>query len=735
MLAIYVLTLCVSAALMFVVQPMFAKMVLPLLGGSPAVWNTQVVFCQAVLLLGYLYSHLTSEWLGVRKQAVVQCFLIFLPLVSLPVGIAGGWSPPVEENPVPWLFLVLLASLGLPFFVVSTISPMLQKWFASTSHVEASDPYFLYAASNAGSLFGLLGYPVLFEPYLSLEEQSRMWGIGYALLIILTLIGAVAVLKSEGARDHGRQEDSGIGATSRSSSPVLNLSRRFRWMLCAFAPSSLMLSVTTYLSTNIAPVPLLWVIPLAIYLASLILVFARRPFLPHGMVLRVFRVAALPLAIVIILQTKQPIWLLVPLHLVSFFTAALACHGVLARDRPGTVHLTEFYLWVSSGGILGGVFNVFAAPLLFPALGEYPLVVVVAALILAWPEPGETLEFGWSDITLPAGLGILTLLLFLTLQGSELHLDALVVSVPVAVCYFFSRRPARFGFGLGTIFLASLFYTAGQGRILHMERDFFGQHRVQLDPAEGYHILVHSGTLHGKQSLDPDRRCEPLSYYHSSGPLGQFFAAFGEEQRGWSVGVVGLGTGSMVSYSRPGQDWTLYEIDPTVVRIARDTRYFSYLTGCGIEARIVLGDARLSLSHEPDHRFDLLILDAYSSDSIPIHLVTREALALYLEKLTERGLLILHTSNQYLDLRPVLGSLAADAGLVCLMQDDLVISERQREAGKEPSRWALIARRLTDLGELSLDPRWERVHGSSTVDVWTDSYSSILSVLQWGRAR
>ena len=202
-----------------------------------------------------------------------------------------------------------------------------------------------------------------------------------------------------------------------------------------------------------------------------------------------------------------------------------------------------------------------------------------------------------------------------------------------------------------------------------------------------------------------------------------------------SARSVGLGTGSMVSYSRPGQDWTLYEIDPTVVRIARDTRYFSYLTGCGIEARIVLGDARLSLSHEPDHRFDLLILDAYSSDSIPIHLVTREALALYLEKLTERGLLILHTSNQYLDLRPVLGSLAADAGLVCLMQDDLVISERQREAGKEPSRWALIARRLTDLGELSLDPRWERVHGSSTVDVWTDSYSSILSVLQWGRAR
>jgi hypothetical protein len=737
MLAIYSTTLFLSAALMFMVQPMFGKMVLPLLGGSPAVWNTEVAFCQAALLLGYLYAHLTSRWLGIRRQAFLHCFVVFLPLVLLPIGIPEGQAPPTGGNPVPWLLALLSTALGLPFFVVATISPMLQKWFSSSDHPTAGDPYFLYAASNAGSLIGLLGYPVLMEPFFEIEVQGWAWGVGYGLLIVLTLACAVTVLRSKTPLEATPSgQDLGPGQEARVQ--PLAPSRRLRWILGAFVPSSLMLSVTTYLSVNIAPVPLLWVIPLSIYLGTFILVFARRKIIPHGAMVRIFAAAILPLIIVIIFQATQPIWLMIGIHLAGFFVIAMVCHGAIALDRPGTIHLTEFYLWISFGGVLGGIFNAIVAPLVFPTLTEYSLVLVLSVLLLAWTEGGIRRPYQWLDLALPASLGVMAgglIYLFETLgvatgPGAQL----VMFGIPAAICYGFSKRPLRFGLSLGALFLASSLFSGGQGTILHTERNFFGIHKVLLDREGGYHLLSHSGTLHGRQSLEGSRRCEPLSYYHASGPLGQVFAAQGDRSTHWRVGVIGLGPGSIAAYKQPDQQWLFFELDPTVMEIASNPDYFTYLSDCSQNVRVIPGDARLSLSRETDNRFDMIVLDAYSSDSIPIHLITREAVQLYLDKLTEEGLLVFHLSNRYLDLRSVVANLAQDAGVVFLLQDDLSLSQKERSMGKDSSRWAVMTRHRESFGRLANETRWQPV-GKPEGQVWTDSYSSIFSVLSWsGRA-
>ena len=733
MLAIYSTTLFLSAALMFMVQPMFGKMVLPLLGGSPAVWNTEVAFCQGILLLGYLYAHLTARWLGIRRQAFLHCFVVFLPLLLLPIDIPQGQSPPNVGNPVPWLLTLLTMALGLPFFVVATISPMLQKWFSSTDHPTAGDPYFLYAASNSGSLIGLLGYPVLLESYFQLQDQGWAWGVGYGLLILLTLVCAVTVLRSPAPKAPSFP-DEGLDSVPENRAEPLAPRRRLRWILGAFVPSSLMLSVTTYLSVNIAPVPLLWVIPLSIYLVTFILVFARRTIIPHGGMVRIFSVAILPLIIVIIFQATQPIWLMIGIHLAGFFVIAMVCHGAVARDRPDPAHLTEFYLWISLGGVLGGVFNAIVAPMVFPTVTEYSLVLVLSVLLLAWNEGGIRRPYQWLDLALPASLGVAAaglIYLFETLDVATGPLAQVVMfGIPAAACYGFSKRPLRFGLSLGALFLASSLYSGGQGTILHAERNFFGIHKVLLDREGGYHLLSHSGTLHGRQSLEGSRRCEPLSYFHATGPLGQVFAALGDRTAHWRVGAIGLGTGSIASYKQPDQQWIFFELDPTVVEIASNSDYFTYLSDCSQGIRVIPGDARVSLSGLTDDRFEMIVLDAYSSDSIPIHLITREALQLYLDKLTEEGLLVFHLSNRYLDLRSVVANLAQDAGLAYRLQDDLSLSQEERSLGKESSRWAILARHPASFGRLANDPRWRLVEETAE-QVWTDSYSSIFSVLNW----
>lgn len=747
MLALFTMTMFVSATLLFLIQPMFARMILPMLGGSPGVWNTAVVFYQTVLLIGYLAAHVMTTWLSVRRQIMLYSILLVLPFLVLPIGVPAGWIPPAEANPIPWLLALLALAVGLPFFVVSTSSPMIQRWFSHTRHPSAHDPYFLYAASNVGSILGLLIYPFVLERVLRVQEQSWLWFGGYGLYVVLMVACGVVVWRTASS-------EATIPATKHQAQPEasnkpLSWKRRGQWVMWAIVPSSLMLSVTTYLSTNIASIPLFWVIPLTIYLLTFVFVFASKPIIPHWIMVRALPIILLPLIVVILAQATDPIWLLFPLHLLAFFIITMACHGALANDRPPPQHLTEFYMWVSIGGAIGGVFNALLAPVLFTSVLEYPLMLALVAFFALMPAQRQTsssptqeksVHHWWHsrriDIVAPLVLAAVIAALVVGIQMSNVQPQplrlALMFGIPVLVCFSFSRRPVRFGLGVTAIVLVGMtLYNPTRGDVVHLERSFFGVHKVLRDDERGYMMLVHGTTLHGVQSLDPARASESLSYYYPTGPIGQVLEAFQTKEGFDQIAVVGLGVGSLACYRQDGQEWTYYEIDPLVEKIARDPRFFTYLDTCAPDMNIVLGDARLSLVDAANQHYDLIVLDAYSSDAIPLHLITREAFDLYLDKLSPDGILAFHISNRYLNLKPVLAALSHDLGLVALFQDDMTISEEESRQGKNASQWVVIARSATDLDPLTTDSRWETLESQPQQVVWTDDFASIFDVLEW----
>lgn len=734
-------TLFVSALLLFLIQPMVGKMILPLLGGTPAVWNTCMVFFQAALLAGYAYAHTTVAWLGVRRQATLHLIVLLIPLFVLPIAMAGGSAPPTDANPVLWLLWRLLVAVGLPFFAVSASAPLLQKWFAYTGHRDAKDPYFLYAASNTGSLLALLGYPLLLEPSLVLVDQSRIWAAGYALLAVM--IGACAIVVRRcsvvAAAYPNRETSAGlshaVGTSADSSGPTVH--RRMWWVLTAFVPSSLMLGVTTHITTNLAAVPLLWVIPLAIYLLTFVLVFARKPVLGHELMARLLPFVILPVAVLTFLELRTMGWLLIPLHLVMFFVAAMVCHGRLAKSRPSARHLTEFYLWMSVGGVLGGLFNAIVAPLVFHSVAEYPLAMVLACLVL--PRRGTAEDAPRArrlDFALPGALGLVAVGIIRGLHSVGLSEGVLsrvlALGLPAMLCFSFKERPIRFGLGFGVVLLVIAYYAGLQhGRPVCVERNFFGVKRVVLDSERNLRILVHGTTKHGIQSTVPKAHPEPLAYYHRSGPIGDVFSAYHGQDAKSRIAVIGLGVGAMAAYARPGQHFALYEIDPAVARIAGDPEYFTFLTQCRGTYEIVLGDGRLTLARAPDRSYDLIVLDAFSSDAIPTHLLSREAFEVYLSKLGDGGVLVFHISNVHLNLEPVVGRLAAEFGLICRSRADLAVSEKEQARGKLPSHYVAMARSPEDLGDLADNPQWRPVSPHPDTPVWTDQYSNLLSLFRW----
>jgi hypothetical protein len=773
---LFAVTLFVSAALLFLIQLLVAKMILPLLGGMPAVWITCLLFFQAVLLAGYTYAHAVGRRLATRRQALAHLGLLVvpvlaLPLLTLPLQLLRGEAPaagpatwiglpPNDASPIPWLLGLLVLTVGLPFFALSTTAPLLQRWFARTGHPSASDPYFLYAASNLGSMLALLGYPVVLEPSLGLAEQSGVWIAGYILLIVLVATCAFAVWRSPietlvntPAKNPGdkhlhlsavekrgdKRPRVAPEKPSDQTAGALNPGYRLRWLALAFVPSGLLFGVTTYLSTDLAAVPLLWVIPLALYLLTFILVFARRTLVPH-------RFVVLILPVLILLQLGQvlghlvePKWPAMLLHLLLFFAAALFCHGELARSRPPVEHLTEFYLWMSLGGVLGGLFNVLIAPLVFNMVAEYPLEIALACLFVphlagARKPRDPVVNLG---VPLVAGIVAAVLLALLPSWRETTWFRTGLLLVPAVLVYLvgarFTNRPLLFGLGVELILLGAVMGLSPEGEVLYRERSFFGVVRVTRDPDRQYIQLFHGGTSHGKQRIsnDPEERNTPRTYYHPTGPIGQVFAAFSGEQAKRQVALVGLGPGSLAHYGEHGQEMTFYEIDPAVVWIAQDSGRFSFLRESKATINIVLGDGRLALAREPDGKFGLIVLDAFSSDAIPVHLLTREALRdVYLRKLADDGLLAFHISNRYLDLQPVLGDLAADLGLVCRGEVD----PGDERVGKADSVWVIMARKEADLGPLAHDARWQRLAGRPGERVWRDDYSNLLRVFRWKAA-
>jgi spermidine synthase len=727
-------TIFVGAGLLFLIQPMFARMALPLLGGAPAVWNTAMVFYQAVLLTGYAYAHVTTRWLGARRQAALHLAVLLLPISALPIALPAGWVPPGDASPVSWLFALLAVAVGLPFFAVSATSPVLQAWFAATEHRAARDPYVLYAASNVGSLLALLTYPALVERLLRLDEQSRLWAWVYGGFVLLAAACAAGLWRTQ-ARHVTERHAEATPAPPGSDEAVrpVTLARRARWVVLAAVPSSLMLSVTTYLSTDIAAVPLLWIAPLSIYLLTFAIVFGRRRLIPHRVWVELLPVALLPLVLVLVARANEPLALIIPTHLVVFFVAAMVCHGELARDRPDPRHLTAFYLWIAVGGVLGGAFTALVAPRIFNSVLEYPLVIALLPLLPARPPAawqGRSRQL--LDVALPLGLGVLAAELIRTLERAD-RVDSIgpAMGLLVLVCLTFARRPLRFAFGLAALLLAGSFHHGEEGQLLFAERSFFGVSRVTRTRDGQYQMLLHGTTLHGMQALAPGRRAEPLTYYHARGPLGQVFPALDALAPRRAVAVVGLGAGSVACHGKAGQRWTFYEIDPTVFRIARSTHFFTFLRDCPPQPFVILGDARLTLARAPDGAYDLIVLDAYSSDAPPLHLITLDAVRLYLAKLAPGGVLVLNISNRHLDLEPVVGAIARAAGLVARTRSDNEIGAAERLAGKVESQWVVMARRAENLGALLEAPQWRAPATPPDLAPWTDNFASLLTAFHW----
>lgn len=745
-LGLFAITIFTGAALLFLVQPMMAKHVLPLLGGSPAVWNTCMVFFQGLLLAGYAYAHASVRALGVRRQVVLHLAVASVPgllwvlgwaPIEAPTGKALGEG---HTSPVVWLLLMLAVCVGPAFFVLSTCATLMQRWFAGLGHRTSPDPYFLYAASNAGSMLALLAYPLLVEPRLSLSGQRTWWSAGYVVLLGLTAACAAVTLRR--TREVARVEPG----------PPPTMRQRAMWVALAAAPSSLLIAVTQYLSTDIAAAPLLWVVPLALYLLTFILAFSRRWGVPLRVSDRTLPVLAVSLAVIVLLARHDPIWLIVVLNLAALFFGGTMCHGRLAAMRPPAGHLTDFYLCLAIGGVLGGLFNAVVAPVLFDWLAEYPIALAAVCMLrtgsadrpakdpatpVAARERWAGLARGLAAASIPAALLGVAHWVAPMVRGiaseeyREYWRNVLLVGVPVTACYMLVRSPVRFGAALGAVLLldATIELRRNEAQV----RTFFGVYAAYYTATPkgvGIIELRHGTTLHGARWVDDRFRSEPLVYYHRRGPIGDVFRAWGHTELFDRVALVGLGTGSIASYGRPGQTLRFFEIDPAVVKLATQGGLFHFIGDSKAVCEFVIGDARLSLAKEPDASFGAIVLDAFSSDAVPVHLLTREALGVYLSKLRPGGVLALHVSNRYLDLERVVAGVAGAHALAGLIRDDSVPDEESKQSLHWSSTWIVLARNKADLTPLLAQRGWHELPMKSTGRVWTDDYSSVLGVFE-----
>ena len=721
---LYAATLFVSALLLFSIQPMFAKMVLPKLGGAPAVWSVAMVFFQTVLLAGYGYAYVLNRLLSPRWAAMFHLLLLGITAMMLPIAIAPGWGVPPQDGTTLWLFGLFAVSIGLPFFTLSASAPLLQSWFASSGHKQAGNPYVLYAASNLGSFAALFAYPVIIEPFLTLKTQTAAWSIGFALLaVLLSFVGLLTARALPAA-----VQAEAVGDVSA------NVFERMRWIALAAVPSGLVIAVTAYLTTDIAAAPFLWVVPLAIYLLTFVAVFRERPWIAHANVVRFVPFAVAPLAVSLI-GGEKVFWLTsIALNLVVFALLTLMCHGELYARRPSPRRLTEFYLCTSFGGVIGGGFAGLLAPQIFNGNYEYPILIALALLCMPGLVTGGSRKALTEAAPWLVASAALALVWYVTRfqPSATLELPFQVLLALLAAAMLFQRqRPMRF-FGLVILsFSVTALWRPGIAPI-ETARSFFGVHKVAEVNDGRARLLYHGTTIHGAQRLRNDDGTPvsgpllPQTYYYPGGPFAEAIGAVRAARGSLNhVAVVGLGTGTLACHSKGNEHWTFFEIDPEVIRIARDPRRFEFLSRCAPESPVIAGDARLTLEASAD-RYDLIVLDAFSSDTIPVHLLTREAVAGYLSKLSPHGVLLLHISNRHLDLTPVVAKVAQSLGLAAFVRED-------RSAGdllttlKADARLVVLTRDAADAG--SVAGNWMPLRPDQSSALWTDDYSNILGIM------
>lgn len=722
MLPAFAGALLLSALLLFSVQPMFTKMMLPSLGGSPAVWSVAMVFFQIMLLLGYLWAHALTRLFSLPAAAIAHLCLT-AAFIVLPLAWPAASAPSAEGDQALWLVGAFAVSVGLPFFALAGNGPLLQAWFARSGHRAAGDPYFLYAASNAGSFVALLAYPLLIEPFFGLRAQSLAWAWGFAgLLLSLALCAAFALA----ARGAASVKDPALRAKA-----AIAWRDRLAWIGLSSVPSGLLVAATAHISTDIAAAPLLWVAPLALFLLTFIVAFRDRlPASPRVLFLAHTLTGALALSSFLGAATNIPMQLAV--HLLLLFVASLSIHHALYKRRPPASALTDFYVCMSLGGALGGLFAALVAPGIFSSVLEYPILIVATFLCL----PGA---FGWdrragrtaAAFAIFAGAALVALYFAV---GSGLVNDAMraaLIASLAAPMLILRERPALAAGFAGLAAIAALML-GGPVSDERSYRSFFGVHKIGMWQEGKTRILKHGTTIHGfARVLNEDgslatQRPRPTGYYTLEGPMGEAIASVRLQKGGRlnHVAAIGLGAGTLACHLREGEAMTFYEIDSLVVDLARDPKLFPFLTACAPKAPIVLGDARLTIASQVE-RSDLIIVDAFSSDAIPAHLLTREAVALYLTRLAPNGVIVLHISNRAMDLRATLARVAADAGLIALHRLDVSIMKEDYRSG---SRVVAFMRKRDDFGALALDGgAWNQLEPDISRRVWSDDYSTILT--------
>jgi hypothetical protein len=723
---VYSVTLFLSAFLLFAVEPMFGKMVLPLLGGSPQVWNTAMVFFQAMLLAGYAYAHGTTRFLSVRTQSVLHVVLIAIAALALPVAIPAGWSPPQDSsNPAFWQLGLMGVALGAPFFVLAASAPLFQRWFSQTNHKHAENPYFLYAASNLGSMTALLSYPFVIEPFLTLTQQSQNWSFGYSGLFVLTLVAAIMAWKNTSKKIDGNRVTDQTRIDNKT---------RLLWLVLSLVPSSLMLGVTTYITTNLASVPLIWILPLALYVGTFILVFARSIKIPTKSLLLAHTVL---LAVLLATFMNEALithkLVLIGLHLTVFSVSALLCHDRLAKSAPAASHLTEFYLIMSLGGVLGGMLNALVAPIVFLLPLEYALALGAVCFLRPISMPQKfwsalkTDSWAVIGVVLLAGFGFVVV-------GQKAALIAFTAFTGLLFVYLNGNRAALSVAVAIFLVLYPGFNWLALGKLKTIDRNFFGVSRVYDFTGGTLRMYMHGTTNHGAQPLDPKYKLIPMTYFNPTGPLGDAFRLMDTKPFPQKIAVIGLGIGSMACYSHDGRSFDFFEIDPTVRRIAEDKSLFTYLSDCGSPYTITMGDGRLQMAQKQDQSYDMIIIDVFTSDNIPVHVMTREAYQTYFSKLKDDGVIVAHLSNNFLDLVPVVDSISDSLGMVSLFKIGLSQKIADDTIESAQSIYGVLAKNPNVLSALSADLAWTVYAGHAAKHPWTDDYASVTTAF-WSKGK
>jgi hypothetical protein len=733
-LAAFIATSLLSALLLFLVQPLMARYMLPLFGGSSAVWAVTMCFFQFALLLGYGYAHILNRFLPLRFGIVLHCVLMLAASTLLPIELSEQSLASNSSVPEGVALLMLLAgSIGLPFAVMSANAPLIQSWFSASGHKDAAEPYFLYGASNLGSIAALLVYPALIEPNIGLHEQAGLWARGFmSLSAALLVCGALIAGRQHTAYHH-----------TGSSADAVSWSRWGYWLMMAFLPSALLVAWTNHMTTDVATAPFLWLPPLILYLVSFIAVFRAKPWFNPAQ-LRVAQLVTVPLTFVLAGNTHH--LLFIPLMLagaIAFFSTACLCHLQMFTSRPDASRLTGFYLTMSLGGVLGGLFVSLLAPVLFQDVSEYGLLLLMAVFCAPdiFGDAKIREQFRKPVVLLLAGVAVGVVFHFAGAffgKAEWLGQNALLLGFCAAAIALFANAQRKL---LISIFIFLLVTRAGvhQDPLVHQSRNFFGV--LTVKQSSDFSIMYHGTTVHGAQAmadlqLPAGQKPAPMTYYAKGGGMAQALGSVKQRlqhlAREKSFGIVGLGAGSLVCYRDANENWTTFEINPDVVKAARDPKLFNFMDRCGAGVPVVIGDARLTMQNEKPDSYDALVIDAFSSDSIPVHLLTTQAMQLYFKLLRDDGILILHISNRYMDLSSVV---AANSDGLAPFEGEIFAREifhipKRVDFSDTASKVVVLSRSKEAIDAVAQNPEAKPLAAAPAgMRAWTDDYSDLLGVI------